>query len=283
MGEYHRIPLRSQGRRLWARKLSRPQIARPCHWCSREVGWELPTETSAHQWHTIWLHAWAQHHRHYIHCATATRKVVCHQQHRTWPLSIWKKHYIVHPDVSSDGPCASSTSRSGCCSSYTACLCMKTPESEFVLVASWVKCSAWKWTFTKALGGGPNCSSRFWKPSPKSFIQRVPRKTCMKIIWSFSHWINRWTAREADPLDDQHGMTGTSGQMGKPMSWYLGRGSNVLQNSGKDPCGVCLKNLSTNPIFCGGWSCWINKKYTGISSTLMPALGSNVVLDSLDH
>ena len=41
-----------------ARKSSRPQIARPDHKVSREGDGELPTTTSAHPWHTLWLHAW---------------------------------------------------------------------------------------------------------------------------------------------------------------------------------------------------------------------------------
>ena len=42
-----------------------------------------------------------------------------------------------------------------------------------------VKRSMWKWVFTKALAWGPYCSSRFWKPSPKSFVQDVPGKLCI--------------------------------------------------------------------------------------------------------
>ena len=39
-GEHHRLPPQEQGRHPWARKLSRPQIARPGHDDLRKGGWE---------------------------------------------------------------------------------------------------------------------------------------------------------------------------------------------------------------------------------------------------
>ena len=109
-------------------------------------------------------------------------------RHCTWPLSIWKRHSMVYPDMSSGGLFASSALMSGWCSSYRAC--MKTPEAVCVLVATWVKSSAWQWALTKALAWAPYCSSQFWKPSPRSFEQDVPGKTCMQMTWSSS--LNRW-------------------------------------------------------------------------------------------
>ena len=108
-------------------------------------------------------------------------------RHCTWPLSIWKMHYIMYPDVLYGGLFASSA-WSGWCGSYRTC--MKMPEAECVLVATWVKSSLWKRAFISALVWSPYYSSWFWKPSPKSFKQDVHGKTCMRMTWSSS--LNRW-------------------------------------------------------------------------------------------
>ena len=47
--------------------------------------------------------------------------------------------------------------------------------------------------------------------------------------------------------------------MGKTKDLISGLGLDVLQKSGKDPCGVCVKGVGTNSIFCGGCSSWIHK------------------------
>ena len=44
----------------------------------------------------------------------------------------------------------------------------------------------------------------------------------------------------------------------------------MLQKSGKDPCAVLLKGVSTNSIFYGGCSSWVHKRYSGISGSLKP-------------
>ena len=103
-------------------------------------------------------------------------------RHCTWILLIWKRHSIVYTDVSSGLIFTSLALRSGWCSSYRACL--KMPEADCVLVATWVKSSVWKWVFTKALAWAPYCSSWFWKPSAKSFEQDVPGKTLVIITES---------------------------------------------------------------------------------------------------
>ena len=159
--EYHSLPLQGQGCHPWARILWRPQIARTGHEGSREGGGELLMTPSAHQWHTVWLHAWTQHHRHHIHCMPVIRKGLCRQldtvhglyllyasnkkrsmpapRRCTWPMSIWKRHLIMHPDGSSGGLFANLMLRSTWCSSYRAC--MKMPEAECVLDATRVKSS----------------------------------------------------------------------------------------------------------------------------------------------
>ena len=55
-----------------------------------------------------------------------------------------------------------------------------------------VKSSVWKRTFSEALVWAPYWSWRFWKPSPKSFVQDVPGKTCMGMTWwsSLTRWSN---------------------------------------------------------------------------------------------
>ena len=64
-----------KGCRPRLRKSLRPQMARPGHEDSREGGWELSKTTSAHRRHSVWLHAWMQHHRRHINCTPVTRKV----------------------------------------------------------------------------------------------------------------------------------------------------------------------------------------------------------------
>ena len=60
--------------------------------------------------------------------------------------------------------------------------------------------------------------------------------------------------------------------MGKTKVLISGPRLDVLQKSGKDICGVCLKGVRANSIFCGGCSSWIHKKYTGISGPLKPGV-----------
>ena len=61
------------------------------------------------------------------------------------------------------------------------------------------------------------------------------------------------------------GLQVNTGKSKVPIS---GPGLNVLQKSGKDPYGVCLKGVCTNFIFCGGFSTWIHKKCSGVPGSL---------------
>ena len=61
------------------------------------------------------------------------------------------------------------------------------------------------------------------------------------MTWS-SPLNRRKITREADPPEDQHGRKGTSGQHGQNKVLISGPGLDMLQESGKDPCGVCLKS-----------------------------------------
>ena len=152
---------------FWAKKLSRPQIARPGHKGFGEGCWELPM-TSAHWWHAVWLLAWTQHHRCHIHCMPATRNVPCHQQDTAHGLCQTGKGI-----PSCTQPCnlgSSEVLRSGWCGSYRAC--MKTRSRVRVGWASY-------------------CSSLFWKPSGKSFVQDVPGTPCMQLI-VILHWFWYW-------------------------------------------------------------------------------------------
>ena len=56
--------------------------------------------------------------------------------------------------------------------------------------------------------------------------------------------------------------------MGKTRVLMSGPGLDVLQKSGKDPCGVCLKSVGANSIFFGGCSSWIPEKCNGIPGRL---------------
>ena len=138
----------------------------------------------------------------------------------TWPLSIWKGHLIVYPDVSSGGLFASSGSSSGWCGPYKAC--MKISESAWVLVATWVKSSVWIGVFLKALAWAPYCSSWFWKPSSKNFIQDVPVKTKYPddLVIIINRWMNckrNWSSGRPTWKEMSFGST-----WAKPRSWHLG-------------------------------------------------------------
>ena len=58
--------------------------------------------------------------------------------------------------------------------------------------------------------------------------------------------------------------------MGKTKIMVSGMDLDLLKKSGKDPCGVCQKGVSSNAIFCGGCLCWIHKKCSGIKGPLGP-------------
>ena len=125
---------------------------------------------------------------------------------------------------------------SGWCGSYRACI--KTPEAECLLVATWVKNLVWKWAFTKALARAPYCSSRFWKPSPKSFVQDVPGNTLYAddlviITESLEELQQKLILRKTNMEGKGFGST-----WAKPRSWYLGRGS------------VCFRSLAKTPVVC---------------------------------
>ena len=82
-------------------------------------------------------------------------------------------------------------------------------------------------------------------------------------------WIAGGIAREAGPLEDQHGK-GLRVNMGKTKVLISLLGLDVLQKSGKDPCGMCLNGVGTNSIFCGGCFSWILKKCSSIPGPLKP-------------
>ena len=58
--------------------------------------------------------------------------------------------------------------------------------------------------------------------------------------------------------------------MGKIKVLISGPGLDLLPKPGKDICGVCLKDVGTNPISSGGCSSWVNKKCRGICGSLKP-------------
>ena len=64
--------------------------------------------------------------------------------------------------------------------------------------------------------------------------------------------------------------TGLRVNMGKTKILMSGPGLDVLQRSGEDPHGVCLKGVDANSILYGGYSSWIHKKCSGIPGSLKP-------------
>ena len=96
-----------------------------------------------------------------------------------------------------------------------------------------VQCKSWP--FNKALAWYPYCSSRFWKPSPKSYVRDVHGKTCMQmtLLSSLNSWRN---CKRSWSSDDHHGRKGLT--WAKPRSWYLSRGS------------LRFRSLRSTPVAC---------------------------------
>ena len=137
-----------------------------------------------------------------------------------------------------------------------------------MLVTTWVKSSVYKWVFIKVPAWAPYCSSWFWKPSPRSFIQDVPGKTCMQMTWSLSLKLLKELQEKLILWKTNMEGKGLRVNTGKTNVLISGLGLDVLQKSGKDPCDVYLKGIYTNTIFCGGCSSWIHKKCSGIPGCL---------------
>ena len=51
----------------------------------------------------FWFHTWTRHRWSHIHCIPATKSSMPSKRHHTWPLSIWKRHFIAYPVVLSVG------------------------------------------------------------------------------------------------------------------------------------------------------------------------------------
>ena len=205
-GEHHHVPPKGQGCHPWMKKLSRPQIARPGHEGSREGGWELSMTTSVHRWHAVWLHVWTQHHRRHIHCMPVTRKVLCCQQDTVHGLcgnGIWlctQTCHLVDPSQ------ARRWGAAGAAHTGHAWKCQK--QTRCWLQPEWrIQCESGR-------------SSRLL-PEPLTVHHASGRPlSCVSYRMSMGKPVCRWPghhhyggiAREADPLKDQHGRKGTSGQ-----------------------------------------------------------------------
>ena len=143
--------------------------------------------------------------------------------------------------------------------------CVKMPDTEYVLVATWVKSSVWKWVFTKILAWVPYSSSRIWK----SFLQDVCGKTYVQITWS--SLLHHWSMHEKLILwKTKMERKGLLVNMGKTKVLISELGLDVFQKSDKDICTVCLKGVCTNSIFPGGCSRWVHKRPSGIPGPLKP-------------
>ena len=64
-----------------------------------------------------------------------------------------------------------------------------------------------------------------------------------------------------------------------------GLGLDVLQKSSKDPCGMCLKGVLTNSIFCGIYSVGSTRdaEVSLVFGHLIPALVVNSIRDRPGH
>ena len=132
--------------------------------------WDFNTFTPILWWENSIFHLW------YIH---STR-------HCTWPLSIWKRHFIMYRDIT-----------------WWALCKLGIEEWLVLLIQSLYKNARSRVCFGCNLGevlsvkvgvlqgfclNPPSVSSQSWKPSPRSFIQDVPGKTCMKMTWTGASW-----------------------------------------------------------------------------------------------
>ena len=93
-------------------------------------------------------------------------------------------------------------------------------------------------------------SSRFWKPSPKSFARDVAGKTGMQMTWpsSLKRWRNcksSWSSVRLARKEWNFGpiwVNQSSDNVSKP-------GRYMLQKSSKDPCAMCLSGVGTNLLW----------------------------------
>ena len=220
-GEYHRLLLQGQERHPWARKLSRPQIARPGHEGSREGGREPSMATRAHVvWHAVWVHAWTKHHRRQIHCMPVRRKVLCHQLDTVLGLC-W--------------------SRKGIRSCTQTCHLVGSSQVRRWWVAGAAH-TEHVWKNRSRVCAGCNLSEEFRVKkgvhqgsclSPLLLITILEalshRMSLGKPVcrWpGHHHWIAEGITTEADPLENQHGRKMTSGQHGQnqgPDIWARAR------------------------------------------------------------
>ena len=166
---------------------------------------------------------------------------------------------------------------------YDSCRAwMKTPEAECVWVVTCVECSVWKWAFTKVLAWAPYCSSWFWKPFPRSFVQNVPRKPVCRLP-GHHHWIATGITTAADPVEDQQGRKGTSSQHGQ--SQGLGRGSMSFRSMAKTPVACVSKALA--PILFSVVVVPVGSTRNAVASlavwSLMPASDINSALGRPDQ
>ena len=196
-GEYHHVPLQGQGHRPWAKNLLRPQIAKPRHEGSREGGWEHSTTTSTHRRHSVWLHAWTQHHRRHTHCPSVTRKFLC--RHSTWPLSIWKGIWSYTQTFHLVGPLqARGRGVAGVAHPEHVWKCQK--QSGCCLQPEWrVQCE--KGCSSRLLPEPPTVHHGSGSPLPRISYRMSLWKPLRR--WHGHHqWPAGWTAREIDLLED---------------------------------------------------------------------------------
>ena len=129
------------------------------------------------------------------------------------------------------------------------------------------------------------CSPRFWKPSPKSFIQDVHRETCKEMTWSLSlnrcrNYNRRWSSGR--PTWNEKDFRST---WAKPKSLYLDWGSLcfriltktsgawVPRVSAKMPYSLVVVSVGSTRNAVAYWAVW----------SLMPTSGVNGALDRSDQ
>ena len=141
-----------------------------------------------------------------------------------------------------------------------------------MLVVTWVKSSVWKLGVHQGSCLSPLLFTTVLEALPKEFCTGYPwENLCANNLVIVTELLEELQEKEILQKTSMEGKGLTSGiDMGKTKVLISGPGFNLLQKPDKDPCAVCLKDIGTNSIFCGGCSSWVHKKCIGISGPLKP-------------
>ena len=170
----------------------------------------------------------------------------------TRPLSIWKRHSILYPTVSSGGLFASSILMSGWCGSHRPF--MKTPEAVCALAKNLREEFSVKMGFYQVSCLSPLLFITVLEALSQEFRTGCPRESLyvenMVIITKSLEELQQKLMLWKTNMKGK----GLRVNLGKTKVLLSGLGLDVLQKPDKQRCVMCLNGVRTNSIFCGVFS-----------------------------